>query len=105
MSVPQGQGFLLLRRAGGLWGIASAAVDGLACQDGGYRISLATGTLAADEILGVVENLRVTPAAPVLRRYWPEALAGLAVHGRQPVVVVDPQRLPAALRPDEGAMG
>ncbi len=103
MSVPPGgRGFLLLRRAGGVWGVASADVEGLASRQGGYRISVASSALAADEILGVVEDLRVTPPAPVLRRFWPETPAGLAVHGRLPVVVVDPRRLPAALRLDEG---
>jgi hypothetical protein len=108
VSVPHARGYLLLRRAGGVWGIASAAVDGLAARGDGYRISVGGGALVADEILGVVEELRVRPAAPVVRRFWSEALAGLAVHGRLPVVVVDPRRPPAALlfeegvRPDEG---
>ncbi len=100
--MPHARGFLLLRRAGGVWGIASADVEGLASRRGGYRISLGGHALAADEILGVVEDLRVTPPAPVLRRFWPEASAGLAVHGRLPVVVVDPRCPPAALRLDEG---
>ncbi len=94
-------GFLLLRRAGGVWGIASAAVDGLAVRGAGYRITVGEETLAADEILGVVE-LQVRPPESVLRRFWPEASSGLAVHGRLPVVVVDPRRPPAALRPDDG---
>ena len=91
-------GFLLLRRAGGVWGIANAAVDGLARA--GRRLpdrASAAGALAADEILGVVESLTVRRAAPVLRRFWPEAPAGLAVHGALPVVVVDPRRPPARL--------
>jgi hypothetical protein len=102
VSVPHARGFLLLRRAGGVWGIASAAVEGLGSRGSGYRIGVAAGALAADEILGVVDDLRVRPPASVLRRFWPEAPAGLAVHGRLPVVVVDPQRPPAALRLDEG---
>jgi len=102
LSVPHARGFLLLRRAGGCWGIASAAVDGLVARGAGYRISVGEAALAADEILGVVEDLRVRPAAPVLRRFWPEVTAGLAVHGRLPVVVVDPRHPPAALRFDEG---
>src|ERR687889_73133 len=47
------------------------------------------GALAADEILGVVADLRVLPAAPALRRFWPEEPAGVAVHAGMPVVVVD----------------
>ena len=101
MSVPQACGFLLLRRAGGVWGIANAAVEGLSAWDGGYRIALARSALAADEILGVVEHLAVRPSTAVLRRFWAEAPAGLAVYERLPVVVVDPRRPPAALRLDE----
>jgi hypothetical protein len=113
VSVPHARGFLLLRRGGGLWGIANAAVDGLARHGVDYRITIGGGgcDLVADEILGVVEDLRVWPLAPAVSRFWPEAAAGLALHGREPVVVVDPGRPPAALsaegseqgdRPDEG---
>lgn len=101
MSVSHAHGFLLLRRAGGVWGIANDAVEGLAWRDGGYRLEVGGAALAADEILGVVEDLRVQPA-PILTRFWPEEPAGLAVHGRLPVVVVDPRRVPAALRPAGG---
>jgi hypothetical protein len=100
LSVPHAQGFLLLRRGGGLWGIANTAVDGLARQGGDYRITIGGsggGDLVADEILGVVEDLRVWPLAPAVCRFWPEPAAGFAVHGREPLVVVDPRRLPAAL--------
>ncbi|HSS75843.1 MAG TPA: hypothetical protein VLV54_03780 [Thermoanaerobaculia bacterium] len=100
MSVPHARGFLLLRRGGGLWGIANAAVDGLARHGVDYRITIGGnggGDLVADEILGVVEDLRVWPLAPAVSRFWPEAAAGLALHGREPVVVVDPGRPPAAL--------
>jgi hypothetical protein len=98
LSVPHARGFLLLKRAGGLWGISNADVDGLAARGAGYRISACGTVLGADEIVGVVETLSVRPPAPVLRRFWAEAPAGLAVHGRLPVVVVDPRHPPAALR-------
>ncbi|HEY0510834.1 MAG TPA: hypothetical protein VGH73_02950 [Thermoanaerobaculia bacterium] len=97
MSVPHARGFLLLRRAGGVWGIANAAIDGLSRTAEGYTIAVGAGTLVADEILGVVDDLRVRPAAPAMRRFWPEASAGVAVHGGWPVVVVDPGHPPAAL--------
>jgi hypothetical protein len=104
VTVSGSRGFLLLRRAGGVWGIANAAVEGLAWKDGSYRLEVGGAALAADEILGVVEDLRVLPAL-VLRRFWTEVPAGLAVHGLLPVVVVDPDRVPAALRPAGGAGG
>jgi hypothetical protein len=101
VSVPHARGFLLLRRGGGLWGIANAAVDGLARRGEGFCIAVHGdgGELVADEVVGVVEDLPVRPVAPLVRRFWPEPLAGLAVHGRLPVVVVDPAHLPAILRP------
>jgi hypothetical protein len=105
VSVPHARGYLLLRRGGGLWGIANAAVDGLARHGADYRITIGGSggsDLVADEILGVVQELRVWPLAPAVSRFWPEAAAGLALHGREPVVVVDPDRPPAALRSEQG---
>jgi hypothetical protein len=103
LSVPQARGFLLLRRGGNLWGIANAAVDGLGREGMDYRIAVGGSGLRADEILGVVEELRVWPLAPVVSRFWPQPAAGLAVHGHEPVVMVDPGRLPAALSGERSA--
>jgi hypothetical protein len=98
-----GQGYLLLRRGGVLWGIENAAVTGLTRQGASFCVSLGDAALSADEVLCVVDDLRVQPAA-ALRRFWPgvaPGVAGLAVHGEQPLVVVDPRRPPEMLR-DEG---
>ncbi len=111
MSVPQARGFLLLRRGGNLWGIANAAVDGLGRQGMDYRVTIAGSAgsggsdLRADEILGVVEELRIWPLAPVVSRFWPQPAAGLAVHGHEPVVMVDPGRPPAALSGERSGEG
>lgn len=94
------RGYLLLRRGGGLWGITNGAVLGLARKNGGFEVTVAGFALMADEILGVVEKLAIQPAAPAVRRFWPEAAAGLAMHGQVPLVVVDPGRPPRALRTD-----
>ena len=63
MGVPGARGFLLLRRAGGVWGIANEAVDGLGPRGDGVpdRRRRRDGG-GADEILGVVETLRVLAA-------------------------------------------
>ena len=90
-------GYLLLRRSGGLFGVASAAVLGLSRQGAAYRVEVAGHGLFADEVVGVVEDLDVRPLAPLVRRYWPEAAGGWAVHAGSPVVVVDPCRPPRAL--------
>jgi hypothetical protein len=102
MSVPHAPGVLVLRRGGGLWGIPNAQVEGLARQAGGYRVTTGAGALAADEILGVVADLAVRRVPAVIRRFWPEASVGMAVHAGQPVVMVDPLHPPAALRIDGG---
>ena len=101
MSAPAHRGYLLLRRGGVLWGIDNAAVAGLTRRGGTFQISLGDAVpLSADEILCVVDELRVTPASAALRRFWPgtcDGVAGLAVHGEQPLVVVDPKRPPELL--------
>lgn len=103
-------GFLLLRRAGGLWGLANAAVAGLERRaDGVYRVVAKDGDapprpLVADEVLGVVAELRVWPS-PLTRCYWPEPFRGLSVHGALPVVVIEPGRPPRVLRPEGEDVG
>jgi hypothetical protein len=105
LSSPSDRGYLLLRRGGVLWGIDNAAVAGLTRQGAGYRIDIGASSLSADEILCVVDSLRVQPASPALRRFWPgpaTGVAGLAVHGEQPLVVVDPERPPQLLWLSDG---
>lgn len=101
----QAGGYLLMRRAGTVWGLRNAEVQSLTRMregsEGAYRIVTGEGLLVADEILAVVDRLRVTPAAAALRRFWPaaaESVEGLAVHGKLPLVVVDPRRPPVDLR-------
>jgi hypothetical protein len=100
--------YLLLRRGGVLWGIDNAVVTGLTRRGESFRIALGgEASLTADEVLCVVDGLRVLPAV-ALRRFWPEAgpgVTGLAVHGEQPLVIVDPRRPPELLWLDTGADG
>jgi len=97
------EGYLLLRRAGGLFGVASAAVLTLTRRGASYRVEIAgapaggSGGLFADEVVGVVADLDVQPLASLVRRFWPEAAGGWAIHAGIPVVVVDPRRPPRAL--------
>jgi hypothetical protein len=90
-------GFLVLRRDGATWAVAHPEVRGMARRGGGFEVTVAAGTLAADEVLGVMAELRWHPAGPVLRRFWPEAARGLAVHGELPMVLIDPQAPPRSL--------
>ncbi len=98
-------GWLLLRRAGGVWGVPAVAVGGLGREGAGYRVEVGGGALAADDVLGVVDRLELRPLGAVVRAFWPEAAGDLAVHGCQPLVVVDPARPPAALRRGGGEAG
>lgn len=98
-----------MRRNGVLWGIDNAAVAGLTRRGAAFRVdiggSAGAAALSADEILCVVDDLRVRPAAAALRRFWPGAgsgVTGLAVHGEQPLVIVDPHRPPEMLWLEEG---
>ena len=103
-----GKGYLLVRRAGALWGVENEAVESLTRNGGdggigdgngkgGFLLGLGAEELCVDEIVGVVAELTVLPPAAALCRFWPEASGGLAVHAEVPLVVVDPRRPPRAL--------
>lgn len=101
--------YLLVFRAGGVWGLPNGAVETVERGKADYRVGLRTPTevgeirdLVADEVLGVVHDMKVWPVAAVVRRYWPEAPGGLAVYGEVPIVVVDPRQPPRVLRSEEG---
>ena len=100
-----GRGFLILRRDGVLWGIDNAAVAGLTRRTGGFLVDVGGQLLAADDILCVVDGLKVWPVAPAVRRFWPgvaAGVAGMAVHGEQPLLLVDPRQPPRLLWLEEG---
>lgn len=101
------RGYLLLRRGGGVWGIESERVTGLAKSGGNgaaYRVTTAEAALAADEILGVAAELAVRPPAQAVARFWPAGSDGCALWSGLPVAVVDPLDPPRALRvPDSSA--
>jgi hypothetical protein len=112
---PAGGGFLILRRDGVLWGIDNAAVAGLTRSSHRFRIDLGNvgnggngqsgRALSVDDILCVVEGLRVWPLAPAVQRFCPGlagGVAGMSVHGEQPLLVVDPRQPPRLLWLEEG---
>ena len=92
----------MLRRDGGVWGIANAAVTSLARQAGpsrgAYRVGTEGEPLAADEILGVAADLEVHPPARAVARWWPDGSDGCAVWSGLPVALIDPRQPPLALR-------
>lgn len=91
---------LLIRRDGILWGLAESAVRSVGRPEGhrGYRLRVGDQELAADEVVGVVDGVRIHPSGGVMSRFWSEPAGGLAVHGDTPLVVVDPERPPSFLR-------
>lgn len=94
-----GERLLLLRRAGGLWGVAQAAVREVAPRERGFRVRLSgEQELFADGVVGLVDGVPVRPAGGAFARFWGEPVAGLAVHAATPLVVVDPARPPRFLR-------
>ncbi len=95
-------GYLVWRRDAVTWGLASAAVQRLSQTASGIAIHAGGERIGADTVLGVDAPLAVTPLGAVLRRFWPEPGAGLAVWAGTPVVVVDERRLPTTLRDSEG---
>ena len=98
-----GERVLLVRRGGGLWGVRHDEVATVTSGRDGFRVWLREGQLSADEILGVVDDLRVWPAGGLLARLWGERPGGLAVHGTTPLILIDPHRPPAILCPPTGA--
>lgn len=92
------RGYLLVRRDGVLWGVSNDAVEGLSRYGARFRLSVGGAELGVDEVVGVVPELAVWPLAGALRRFWPDTAGGLAVHAEAPLVIVDPQRPPHALR-------
>ena len=92
------RGFLLVRRNGVLWGVSNGAVEGLSRDGACFRLAVGGAELGVDEVVGVVPELAVWPVAGVLRRFWPDVVGGLAVHGQAPLLIVDPSRPPRALR-------
>jgi len=95
--------YLLLRRGGSLWALASAAVGAVQRGGGGVRVASRGGELRADEVLGIARALAVRRPGRLVSRFWPERCAGLAIHAGTPVVVIDPEAPPPALR-GEGAL-
>jgi hypothetical protein len=91
-----------------LCGIDNAAVAGLTRHSERYSIRIGgqeNRALMADDILCVVDSLRIRPLAPMVRRFWPgvaDGVTGMAVHGEQPLLVVDPRQPPRLLWIEEG---
>jgi len=92
------RGYLLVRRDGVLWGVSNGAVEGLTRHGARFRLAVGGAELGIDEVVGVVPELAVWPLTGALRRFWPDAAGGLAVHAEAPLVIVDPHRPPRALR-------
>ncbi len=96
---------LVMRGAGALWGVSHAAVRTVTRLRRGYRVHVGKRALAAETVLGVFEAVEVYPAGAVMARYWSQPTGGLAVHGDEPLVVIDPDRPPPMLDADPAEPG
>lgn len=105
MSTQADGGYLLVRRDGVLWGVSNGAVEKLTRYGAQFRLAVGGAELGVDEVVGVVQELAVWPVAGALRRFWPDAAGGLAVHAQAPLVIVDPREPPRALRLTNGSEG
>jgi hypothetical protein len=92
------RGFLLVRRDGVLWGVSNGAVEKLSRRGASFLLAVGGVELGVDEVVGVVPELAVWPVASALLRFWPDVAGGLAVHAEAPLLIIDPLRLPRALR-------
>jgi hypothetical protein len=102
-------GFLIVRRAGALWGLPAEQVAGIErververaerregaeqagedSETGGLELRLAGGgSLAVDTVLTLAGELRVQPLSARLRRFLPAGSAGLALLAGEPLVLM-----------------
>jgi hypothetical protein len=88
---------LVIERTGTCWGVARLLVRAFERGERGLRITLDTGCLHADRVVGMVRGAEVRLPGRVLRRYWPVVSRGLTVHEGRIVVVIDPAAPPGPL--------
>lgn len=88
--------YLIFRRFGLVWAMPAAGVAAIA---GGPtpEIRVAGSTVAADEVVGVVEGLPLFFPGRTLTALWPYPIRALSVFAHQPVVVLQPERVPPIL--------
>lgn len=80
---------VLVRRAGALWGVPTAAVAGVERRPGGLAVRLvAGGELAAELVVGLARGVTVRGLPAPVRRRLPAGVAGLALWRAEPVAVV-----------------
>ena len=102
MNTSADRGYLLVRRDGVLWGVSNGAVEKLTRNGARFHLAVGGAELGVDAVVGVVPELAGWPVSGALRRFWPDVAGGLAVHAQAPLLIVDPQEPPRALRLIEG---
>jgi hypothetical protein len=91
---------LLLRSERLLWAVPGDRVRGIERDGDGVRILMVGGALHADEVLALARDLVVNPRGTALARYWPVHCRGTSIVDGTPVVVIDAEHPPDALRPE-----
>ncbi len=98
--------WLVLRRGGCLWGVASSEVRAVSTDSTACRVELASERhVFAEAVLGVERGLDVKPVGAVLRSFVPAGCSGLASCAQGPLLVIDAKAPPAVLLDQLGASG
>ena len=98
------ESWLVVRRLGCLWAVPGGALH-ISRADEGLSIRFGGTTLVADEVLELLQRMRISPVGRTLAGLLPPGCTGLAVCARGPMVVVDPSAPPEALCAPGGANG
>jgi hypothetical protein len=88
---------LVLERTGTRWGVQRPLVRAYDRGREGIRITLDSGCLGADRVVGMATGVEVRLPGRVLARFWPVSTRGLVVHEGRVVVVIDPAKPPDVL--------
>jgi hypothetical protein len=82
--------WVVVRRAGALWGLRASSVAGVEGGGGRLRIRLAAGgELEAEAVVGLADRLEVRRTPSAARRLLPDGVGGLALHRGQPLLILD----------------
>lgn len=90
------QAYLLWRALGATWAVPSSAEVHI-LKGEKPEVHVGDRVLPADEVLGLVQELKIRKPGRVVRSFWPYPCLGLAVMEQQPLVVLPPSTLPQVL--------
>jgi len=90
--------WMVIRKQGCVWAVPSSRIGRIASSDSGCILEVGEHRLDADAVLTTLRTLDVAPVGDFLASMVAEGCSGLGVWNKRPVVVIDPDNPPAALR-------